>query len=372
MPAACCCASRRPRRSRSTPAPASHELRGEIVPLRRGRHELPGVAAASLGPLGLARWHHPDGEPVEVLVYPDLPTARRLALRLRQGRAAPEGRLRRGPLGLGTDFESIRDYSPDDDIRQVNWRASARLGRPMSNQYRDRAGSRRGVPARQRPADGGTARNGNAARRRTGREPPRSRWQPTSWATAAERSRSTRTFAATIQPRRQGGRQVVRALFDLQADARGLGLRARLLARRRLAAGARARVHRSDRRAGRALAGARDADAHAPPRCGRRERQRPRARAAARGLARRMRRRALAALSVLRARDSAVARIRRARRRSGAGARRCCCPSAACRPTCARRRARGCDARASARDPRRPSRAWRRPPAPPARAETWA
>jgi uncharacterized protein (DUF58 family) len=42
----------------------------------------------------------------------------------------------RGPLGLGTDFESVREYSPSDDIRQLNWRATARLGRPMSNQYR--------------------------------------------------------------------------------------------------------------------------------------------------------------------------------------------------------------------------------------------
>ncbi|HLM85333.1 MAG TPA: DUF58 domain-containing protein [Solirubrobacteraceae bacterium] len=114
----------------------AHELRGEIVPVLRGRQRLPGVAGASVGPLGLARWHHPAGAAAELLVYPNLVGARRLALRLREGRAAPVGRLRRGPLGLGTEFESIREYSPDDDIRQVNWRASARLGRPMSNQYR--------------------------------------------------------------------------------------------------------------------------------------------------------------------------------------------------------------------------------------------
>jgi uncharacterized protein (DUF58 family) len=114
----------------------SRELRGEVVPLGRGRQRLPGVAGASVGPLGLARWHHPSSKAVELVVYPDLHTATRLALRLRQGRAAPEGRLRRGPLGLGTDFESIREYLPDDDIRQLNWGASARLGRPMSNQYR--------------------------------------------------------------------------------------------------------------------------------------------------------------------------------------------------------------------------------------------
>jgi uncharacterized protein (DUF58 family) len=37
---------------------------------------------------------------------------------------------------LGTEFESIRDYSPDDDIRQVNWKATLRVGQPMSNTYR--------------------------------------------------------------------------------------------------------------------------------------------------------------------------------------------------------------------------------------------
>jgi uncharacterized protein (DUF58 family) len=69
-------------------------------------------------------------------VYPDLPNARRLAAAVRTGRFRDEGLRRRGPLGLGTEFESVRDYVPDDDIRRVNWRATARLGRPMSNQYR--------------------------------------------------------------------------------------------------------------------------------------------------------------------------------------------------------------------------------------------
>jgi uncharacterized protein (DUF58 family) len=37
---------------------------------------------------------------------------------------------------VGTEFETIREYTPDDDIRQVNWIASSRSGRLMSNQYR--------------------------------------------------------------------------------------------------------------------------------------------------------------------------------------------------------------------------------------------
>jgi uncharacterized protein (DUF58 family) len=111
-------------------------LEARVVPRRRGRHALPATATRGDGPLGLGRWHHRAGEPAHVAVFPDLPAARRLALGVRQGGLRASGRHRRGPLGLGTEFESVRDYLPDDDVRQVNWRATARLGRPMSNQFR--------------------------------------------------------------------------------------------------------------------------------------------------------------------------------------------------------------------------------------------
>jgi uncharacterized protein (DUF58 family) len=117
------------------PAEGDGGLDTALVARRRGRHTLPVPAVRLTGPLGLAAWTHRVGEDADVLVYPDVPGARRLAARVRQGRFREEGR-RRGPLGLGTEFESVRDYLPDDDIRQLNWRATARLGRPMSNQYR--------------------------------------------------------------------------------------------------------------------------------------------------------------------------------------------------------------------------------------------
>jgi uncharacterized protein (DUF58 family) len=65
-----------------------------------------------------------------------MPAAQRLAVAVRTGRFRDEGHRSRGPLGLGTDFESIREYLPDDDIRQLNVRATARVGVPMTNQYR--------------------------------------------------------------------------------------------------------------------------------------------------------------------------------------------------------------------------------------------
>jgi len=118
------------------PREADGELDATIVPRRRGRHTLGAVALRSEGPLGLGRWRHTAAGEHEVTVYPDVPAARRLALAVQQGRFRAAGRLTRGPLGLGTEFESIRDYEPDDDIRQVNWRATERMQRPMSNQFR--------------------------------------------------------------------------------------------------------------------------------------------------------------------------------------------------------------------------------------------
>ena len=118
------------------PAESEAPLRSEVVARRRGRHVLPAAAARAEGPLGLGAWHHRGGGEAEVRVFPDLPAARRVALSVRRSRFREQGLRGRGPLGLGTEFESVRDYSPDDDIRQVNWLATARLDRPMSNDYR--------------------------------------------------------------------------------------------------------------------------------------------------------------------------------------------------------------------------------------------
>jgi len=118
------------------PVEGDSGLEARLVPHRRGRHALPPVASRHTGPLGLAAWYRTETQPAEVLVYPDLPAARRLALAVRQGRFRAPGRITRGPLGIGTEFESVRDYVPDDDVRQINWRATQRLARPMTNQYR--------------------------------------------------------------------------------------------------------------------------------------------------------------------------------------------------------------------------------------------
>ncbi|HEU0318466.1 MAG TPA: DUF58 domain-containing protein, partial [Solirubrobacteraceae bacterium] len=202
---------------RIEPEEVTGALAATLTGDRRGRHALPGVASVSLGPLGLARRHHPDGAPQELLVYPDLPAARRLALLVRRG-ALAGGVATRGPLGLGTEFESIREYLPDDDFRQVNWRASARLGRPMSNQYRieqDReviclvdAGRLMGTPLADR------TRLDAALDAVTAIALVADELGDRCGAIAFDSAIRTE-----LRPGRRGGRRVVRALFDLEPTA---------------------------------------------------------------------------------------------------------------------------------------------------------
>jgi uncharacterized protein (DUF58 family) len=118
------------------PREADGRLEAHVTARRRGRHQLPAVAARRVGPLGLGSWQFAGGRDTPIIVYPDVPAARRIVIALRRGRFRDPGLLARGPLGLGTEFETVREYQPDDDIRQVNWAATSRAGRPMSNQYR--------------------------------------------------------------------------------------------------------------------------------------------------------------------------------------------------------------------------------------------
>src|SRR5262245_32367307 len=118
------------------PGVGAGRLDARVVAHRRGEMRFAPITARQIGPLGLGRRTF-DGEgEATALVYPDVFAAQRLVVALRRGRFRDPGLRTRGPLGLGTEFESIRDYLPDDDVRQINWQATARVGRPMSNQYR--------------------------------------------------------------------------------------------------------------------------------------------------------------------------------------------------------------------------------------------
>ena len=110
-------------------------LDATITASRRGIHQLAPPAVRLIGPLGLASMVHELPGAPKIVVHPDVPTAHRLVLAARRGLLQVDGR-NRGPLGIGTEFEAVREYRPDDDVRQINWLATARTGRAMSTVYR--------------------------------------------------------------------------------------------------------------------------------------------------------------------------------------------------------------------------------------------
>ncbi len=45
------------------------------------------------------------------------------------------GNIKSQRLGLGSEFFSLREYMPDDAMKNINWKATARLLQPMTNEY---------------------------------------------------------------------------------------------------------------------------------------------------------------------------------------------------------------------------------------------
>lgn len=47
------------------------------------------------------------------------------------------GRYRSVFRGSGIEFEEVREYSPGDDVKRIDWKVSARMGRPFLKMYRE-------------------------------------------------------------------------------------------------------------------------------------------------------------------------------------------------------------------------------------------
>jgi uncharacterized protein (DUF58 family) len=107
------------------PAHGTVGVRYELVPSRRGPRTFGAVTVRYPSPLGLVARQERVALEAHVDVYPDVHAARALELLRRQGRQdARLGSLR--VRGGDTEFERLRPYQVGDEIRHVDWRASAR------------------------------------------------------------------------------------------------------------------------------------------------------------------------------------------------------------------------------------------------------
>jgi uncharacterized protein (DUF58 family) len=122
--------------NRNLPARARETLSYHVRPPRRGDAAFGDLYLRIEGPLGLVRRSFKQaGTAQPVRVYPNLRELRRYDLLVRRGlEAQPAGRPVR-VAGASTEFERVREYLPDDEFRHINWKATARRGQPMVNQF---------------------------------------------------------------------------------------------------------------------------------------------------------------------------------------------------------------------------------------------
>ncbi len=96
-----------------------------MLPTRRGDRQATAVVLRSYGPLGLAARQRTVASPASVRVLPAFASRKHLPSRLARLREM-DGRTTLNVRGQGTEFDSLRDYVAGDDVRSVDWRATAR------------------------------------------------------------------------------------------------------------------------------------------------------------------------------------------------------------------------------------------------------
>lgn len=111
------------------------ELTYHLTPYERGDFRFGAINLRYRSALGLFLRQVSFQTDDAVRVYPNLLELRKYDLLARRG-ALQEAGLRQARLqGRGTEFERLREYLPDDDFRRINWKATARRGKPISVEY---------------------------------------------------------------------------------------------------------------------------------------------------------------------------------------------------------------------------------------------
>ncbi|MDO5738819.1 MAG: DUF58 domain-containing protein [Ornithinimicrobium sp.] len=114
-----------PRHTVDLPAGERRRVTTTLRPTRRGDRPAAGVTVRSVGPLGLAGRQRTRMVPGAVRSLPPFRSRRHLPSKLAQLRQL-DGRSAVRTRGQGTEFDSLRDYVDGDDVRSIDWRATAR------------------------------------------------------------------------------------------------------------------------------------------------------------------------------------------------------------------------------------------------------
>jgi uncharacterized protein (DUF58 family) len=119
-------------------APAQqHVLHYSVLPTQRGSYSFGNIILFMQSALGLVVRRFTIPALQTVSVYPSYMQMKKFQLISTSTTNNEPGNQRKRKIGQSMEFEQIKDYVTGDDIRTINWKATARRGMIMVNNYVD-------------------------------------------------------------------------------------------------------------------------------------------------------------------------------------------------------------------------------------------
>jgi uncharacterized protein (DUF58 family) len=109
----------------------------ELRPLKRGAYHFGTVNIFVSNSIGLINRRYKFEQPAEVPVYPSYIQMRKYQLMAISNRLTEAGVKKVRRLGHSMEFEQVKEYVTGDDYRTINWKATARKGQLMVNNFTD-------------------------------------------------------------------------------------------------------------------------------------------------------------------------------------------------------------------------------------------
>ncbi|HET9746308.1 MAG TPA: DUF58 domain-containing protein [Chitinophagaceae bacterium] len=118
---------------------ASEERRFNFFlrPVERGEYHFGDIIIYVSSLLGFISRRYNSNVAQAIPVYPSFFQMRKYDLIARDAQIAEAGTKKLRKLGLSLEFEHVKEYTRGDDIRIINWKATARKGGLMVNNYLD-------------------------------------------------------------------------------------------------------------------------------------------------------------------------------------------------------------------------------------------
>lgn len=123
--------------SSSVPAGTTHCFRYMLRPVQRGEYHFGALNIFASSPLGLVVRRYRFEQDRMMPVYPSFLQMRAYELYAVSNRLTDFGIKKIRKIGHTMEFDQVRDYVLGDDVRTINWKATARHTTLMVNQYQD-------------------------------------------------------------------------------------------------------------------------------------------------------------------------------------------------------------------------------------------